>query len=125
MLARYERLPEHLKERAQHSALNYVCDHYQLAQLMDDPLVTESQAAQLMDRQYMPLVHEVLKSKYFDQHGMLCLDVMRIKAHEEQQRAAARAQRVAKTLERAIEKHPKATGTKVVRAATTSAPRAL
>lgn len=105
MLARYHELPTHLQERAQQSALNYVWDHYRLSDLMDDPLLNPTQAAQTMDAQYVPLVKELLRTKYFDAHGLLCTDVARIKVHEEQLRDQARSARVSAHLERALATH--------------------
>lgn len=105
MLARYDQLSEALQEKAQHSALGYVWDHYKLAELLDDPLLDQQQAAQVMDRNYIHLVREILKTKYFDQHGVLCLDVQRIQEHEEHLRAQARAQSLRSHLDAALEKH--------------------
>ena len=105
MLARYDQLSKPLQEKAQHSALGYVWDHYQLADLLDDPLLDQDQAAQLMDRNYIRLVREILNTKYFDQHGALCMDVQRIKEHEEHLRAQERAQSLRSHLDAAIEKH--------------------
>jgi predicted secreted Zn-dependent protease len=130
VLAKYRALPEYLQRAAERSALSYVWDHYQLSKQMEDPLMTEAQSARLMDEQYTPIVKKILDTKYFDAHGTLCMDVQRIKDHEEQQRALARAQRIAQQLERAISAHapaahPASTPTPTSARTRTSAVRGL